>query len=90
MMSVYSRAIFFGFLCAYSVFVIILIQILGAVLTAVYTLYLTPIQRKFQVNWAQKFAWETFFSVSAISLKAKFPQNVLTFCKELSLKKLLR
>lgn len=79
MMPVYSRAIFFGFLCAYSVFIILLIQILGSVLTAVYTLYLTLIQGKFQVNWAQKFAWEAFFSVSAISLKAKFPPEGVNF-----------
>lgn len=79
MMSVYSRAILFGFLCIYSVFVILLIQILGWVLTAVYTLYLTPIQAKFQVNWAQKFTWETLFSLNAISLKAKFPPECVSF-----------
>lgn len=79
MMPVYSRAILFGFLCTYSVFVVLLIQILRSVLTAVYTLYLTLIQEKIQVNWAQKFTWENFCSVSAISLKAKFPPECVNF-----------
>lgn len=79
MMSVYSRTISFCFLCVYSVFVILIIQILGSLLTAVYTLDLTLIQGNFQVKWAQKFTWEDFLSVSAISLKAKFPPEGVNF-----------